>query len=144
MSTAANLLSAPLLAIALTACATSKTQSTSRLASESAGIARTADSLSLAYLNSIVYDKPVIEITRLTPRDTVRVTFSAEKATIAARMTLEESHATADSMSSATAMSSTYAEEHQPSVPQFRLHWLLWLLLPAAIVLSWRGIRSRR
>lgn len=130
----------------LTACSTSKTQHSYNAASETTHISHSADSVGLAYLQSIVFEKPHLEIIRRTPTDTVRMIYRAEKAMVTSRAKVEVARQSADSIKSSVSVSETgNTESFRPCYKlPFWLKLLSVLLLPLLIVLSWRGIRSRR
>ncbi|MDE5595176.1 MAG: hypothetical protein K2I89_06365 [Muribaculaceae bacterium] len=143
---AAKLTVSVFMAASLTACCTSKTQHSYSAATETAHVNHSTDSIGLAYLQSVVFDKPYLEIIRHTPTDTVRVICRAEKATISRRAKVEVTRQVADSVKTSASVSETGITERvasQSKLP-FGLKLLSILLLPLLIVLSWRGIRSRR
>ncbi|MDE5568652.1 MAG: hypothetical protein K2J12_09460 [Muribaculaceae bacterium] len=134
------------MAASLTACCTSKTQHSYSAATETTHGNHSADSIGLAYLQSVVFDKPYLEIIRHTPTDTVRVICRAEKATVTSRAKVKATSRAVDSVMLSTSVSETGITERvasQSKLP-FGLKLLSVLLLPLLIVLSWRGIRSRR
>ena len=142
---AAKLTLSVFISATLTACSTSKTQHSYNAASETTHISHSADSVGLAYIHSIVFEKPHLEIIRYTPTDTVRMIYSAEKAMVTSRAKVEAARQTVDSIKASVSVSET--DNAECIRPCYKLPlWLkmLSVLLPLLIVLSWRGIRSRR
>lgn len=102
------------------------------------------DSVDAQRLLTLEWENPRIELIRFSGGDTVRITVQADRAELAEQTALKSVSASVDSISTQTSASETRDEERK-SEPAPKLSILLMCILPIiVIVLSWRGIRSRR
>lgn len=132
----------------MNACSTgrknTKIARTQTIATKTTQTTRTSDSICFSKFMSVVYDNPRIEVTRVAPGDTVRVTLHATKATLSDLTDVKTTSMTTDSVVLKIEAADTALEERKSS-PGSRLPAIMTCLLSVLlIVLSWRGIRSRR
>ena len=131
------------LVLTLTACSTTKRESSIKSAIETTRTVGRTDSLTISRLKTMICDRPVIKIVRRNSTDTTVVTLCAEKVTFSDIFDSTAMSRTADSVSVVSSRSESAVAERKRQRSLMPL-WLMVLSGVTLIVLSWREIRSRR